>query len=102
MEGLAAEGRPELVPQVHDLVIDARCGCQQGDCATIFVSGGTSPLSEEMKRDRGPYWCDSILLESSPGHVVVDTDRYDRISHVEVLGRDDVRQKLANIRWKRA
>jgi hypothetical protein len=44
-----AEDRADLIPQLQDLVVESRCGCQQPDCATIYVAGGTSPLTDDQK-----------------------------------------------------
>lgn len=99
-QGLLGEGRGDLTPQLRELVVESRCGCQQPDCATIYVAGGKAPLTEEQKRERGEHWQETVPIEAD-GHIAVDTDRYDRISGIEILGRSDIRAKLGSLRWRR-
>jgi hypothetical protein len=98
--GLVAEDRADLIPQLQDLVVESRCGCQQPDCATIYVAGGTSPLTDDQKRDRGPHWRDTVVIDADSGHIAVDTDRYDCISGIEILNRPDIRERLRSVRWR--
>ena len=99
-QGLAAEGRPDLIPQLQELVVESRCGCQQPDCATIYVAGGTSPLTDEDKRERGPYWQDTVAIDEAAGHIAVDTDRYDRIVGIEIINRPDLRERFLSVQWR--
>ncbi len=99
--GLSGEGRADLIPQLEDLVVESRCGCRQSDCATLYVSGSVSPLNDEQKRDRGPHWHDTVPIEAAAGHIAVDTDRYDRISAIEILNGPDISEQIVGVRWKK-
>jgi hypothetical protein len=99
--GLSSEGRADLIPQLEDLVVESRCGCGQSDCATLYVSGGVSPLNNEQKRDRGPHCRDTIAIDAAAGHIAVDTDRYDRISRIEILNMPDINEQIADFRWEK-
>ena len=97
---LAAEDRADLIPQLQDLAVESRCGCQQPDCATIYVAGGTSPRTDDQKRDRGPHWRDTVAIDAHSGHIAVDTDPYDCISAVEILNGPDIRERLRSVKWR--
>ena len=92
---LAASSRHDLVAQIEDLKLASRCGCSDSFCSTFYVTGGRSPLSAEERKDRGPHWQDSQVVEAAEGVVVVDIDQFDRIVGIEVLYRPDVETELA-------
>ena len=91
---LAASARSELAEQLEDLELASRCGCGDSFCSTFYVTGGRSPLTMEQRKDRGPFWSESLDVDASEGMVIVDTDQLDRIVSVEVLYRPDVEVEL--------
>jgi hypothetical protein len=82
---LLKEGERELVAQVPDLQIVERCRCGDDFCATFYSQpkpkGGWEPT------------CRTIPLSPREGMLILDVVN-GTIACVEVLYRDDVRQKL--------
>jgi hypothetical protein len=82
---LLAYERPELIEQLVDLEIVDRCRCGESSCATFY----TVPPPEGAW---GPGH-ESLLLDSETGMLVLDV-LDSKIVSVEVLNRDDIREKL--------
>jgi hypothetical protein len=82
---LLEEGKPELAAQVPDLQIVERCRCGDDFCATFYSQpipkGGWEPTHR------------TIPLSPREGMLILDVVN-GTIACVEVLYRDDVRQKL--------
>ena len=82
---LEHHGELDLAAQVSQLKIVDRCRCGDGFCSSFY----TQPKPE------GPYGpthrC--LDLDANDGMLVLDLVE-GRIAHVEVLNRDDIRQRL--------
>ena len=87
-ELLIASGEPSLAAQIHDLEIVTRCGCSDDFCASFYTA--PKPVGTYGPKHR------NLELEPSKGMIILDLVD-DRIVHVEVLYRDDVRSKLAQL-----
>jgi hypothetical protein len=82
---LEKEGERELAAQVPGLTIVDRCRCGDDFCASFY----TQP---EPKGTYGPsHRC--LVLEPAEGMLILDVVA-GTIAHVEILHRDDMRQKL--------
>lgn len=82
---LKKEGEAELAAQVAELVIVGRCRCGDDFCASFY----TQPKPQGAY---GPgHRC--IELEPTEGMLILDVVK-DRIAHVEVLNRNEIREKL--------
>ena len=82
---LKNEGETELAAQVPRLNVEDRCRCGDDFCASFY----TQP---KPNRAYGPsHSC--MELEPTVGMLILDVVG-GAIVHVEVLNRDDVRQKL--------
>ena len=85
---LEQEGRTALAHQVPDLLVRDRCRCGDSFCGMFYTApppdGAWGPGHE------------SIPLDSEKGMIVLDVVE-GRISAVEVLYRDDVREKLLEL-----
>ena len=82
---LKEEGEAELATQVPQLKIVDRCRCGDHFCASFY----TQP---KPKGAYGPgHRC--MELEPSEGMLILDLVD-DRIAHVEVLDRNEIREKL--------
>jgi len=85
-ELLITAREPGLAVQINDLEIVARCSCGDEFCASFY----TAP------KPVGSYGPKHRNLELGPANGMIILDLVDdRIVHVEVLYRDDVRSKLA-------
>jgi hypothetical protein len=93
---LTASRRPELATQLKSLDLVSRCGCCEYSCSTFYVSGECTPLNEEQRTGRGPFWQDAVDVAATQGMVVIGLDRIDRIVTVEVLNRPDVEVELVS------
>ena len=79
---------PSLAVQIDDLEIVAKCSCSDDFCASFF----TAP------RPVGGYGPKHRNLELGAGKGMIILDLVDeRIVHVEVLYRDDVRAQLVQL-----
>jgi len=76
---------PTLAAQVNDLQIVDRCRCKDDFCSSFY----TAP------KPSGPYGSDHKTVELLPrqGWIILDVVE-DRIAHIEVLYRDDVKSQL--------
>ena len=85
---LIAADEPGLAAQIDHLEIVAKCSCSDDFCASFY----TAP------KPVGSYGPKHRNLELAPvrGMIILDLVD-DRIVHVEVLYRDDVRSKLAQL-----
>jgi hypothetical protein len=101
VDAVEREAVPAVVAQLSDLRLDSRCGCGGPDCATFYVTGGNSPLTEAEKENRGPYHRETILLDAPEGHVALNLDHLDRVTSVEILNRPDLRGELDQLVWLR-
>ena len=82
---LLAENEPALAAQVPDLQIMSRCHCGDDFCATFYTKA----------KPRGAYGpgLRNVALEPESGYLVLDVVD-DRIVGVEVLYRDEIREKI--------
>jgi hypothetical protein len=82
---LSKQGEAELAAQVRRLVIVDRCRCGDDFCASFY----TQPKPE------GAYTPGHRCIDLKPakGMLILDLVA-DRIAHVEVLYRDDIRKTL--------
>lgn len=82
---LKQQGQTELAVQVPQLMIVDRCRCGDGFCASFY----TQP---KPKGALGPgHRC--LELEPAKGMLILDLVA-DRIAHIEILYRDDIRKEL--------
>ena len=88
IELLLTAREPSLVAQIDDLEIVAKCSCSDDFCASFYTApkpvGSYGPTHRNL--DLGP----------AKGMIILDLVD-DRIVHVEVLYRDDVRSKLTGL-----
>jgi hypothetical protein len=85
---LRKEGEINLAAQVPLLTVVDRCRCGDDFCASFY----TQP---EPKGTYGPsHRC--LELEPAEGMLILDVVA-DTIAHVEILNRDDIRQKLLSV-----
>jgi len=85
---LLASKEPELATQIAELTIARRCSCEDDFCATFYTQ------FEPSTRPFRNAHC--LELESKEGMIILDVVST-RIAEVEVLYRDDVRQRLRAI-----
>jgi hypothetical protein len=85
---LIEQGEPELATQVPGLVILDRCRCGDDFCATFYP----------QPKPEGAYGPGhrNVALTPEDGMVILDVV-VEKIACVEVLNRDDVRQKLLEL-----
>jgi|SRR5690242_5961860 len=82
---LENEGEGELAAQVPGLMIVDRCRCGDDFCASFY----TQP------KPKGAYGPGHRCLELEPAEGMLILDLLaDRIAHVEVLNRNEIREKL--------
>jgi hypothetical protein len=79
---------PELAAQVASLKIVRRCDCEDDFCATFY----TQYVPVTNSREYPPC----IDLEPRDGQIVLDIS-FGSIIGVEVLFRDDIRQRVRSI-----
>src|SRR3989442_758359 len=82
---LQAKNQLELAAQIPGLTIVERCRCGDDFCASFY----TQP---KPKGSYGPGH-DSMELEPAEGMLILDIVD-GRIAHVEILHRNDIRQRL--------
>jgi hypothetical protein len=82
------KGEPELAAQVPSLPISDRCRCGDESCATFY----TQPKPEGAY---GPGHR-NVVLAPDDGTIILDVVE-ERIACVEVLDRNDVREKLLEV-----
>jgi hypothetical protein len=82
---LKKEGETELAAQVRQLMIVDRCRCGDYFCGSFY----TQP---EPEGAYGPNHR-SLELEPTEGMLILDVVA-DKIAHVEILNRDEIRKKL--------
>ena len=88
---LRQDGEPALAAQISSLRIVDRCRCGDDFCATFY----TVARPKGAWADLGQYECTQVEAIDR-GMVILDlVDR--RIASVEVLSRDDVREKLFSV-----
>jgi hypothetical protein len=82
---LKKEGHAELVAQVSELKIVDRCRCVDDFCASFYTE----------RKPQGAYGAGHRCVELKPetGTLILDVVA-DKIVHVEILYRHDIRQKL--------
>jgi len=85
---LVAQGEQELAAQVPHLEIVDRCRCGDDFCASIY----TKP---KPKGAYGPGHR-TVALNPAEGMLILDVVQ-GVISQVEILYRDDIRQKLLQV-----
>jgi hypothetical protein len=87
-ELLVTAREPSLAAQIGDLEIVAKCRCSDDFCASFY----TAP------KPVGSYGPNHRNLQLGPARGMIILDLVDdRIVHVEVLCRDDVRSKLTQL-----
>lgn len=88
MQLLKKEGEEDLAAQVPELSIFDRCRCGDFFCSSIYTapppSGTYGPGHE------------NIPLEPDQGWIVLDLVNR-KIAHIEILDRDNIRQKVLSI-----
>ncbi|MFZ0137947.1 MAG: hypothetical protein WAK89_12855 [Candidatus Sulfotelmatobacter sp.] len=82
---LAARGESKLAEQVPDLTLVDRCRCGDDFCGMFYVL--PKPVGTYGPTHR------NVALEPQVGMLILDVQA-DRIAAVEVLYRDEIRQKL--------
>jgi hypothetical protein len=82
---LIEKGEPELAAQVPRLAILERCDCGDDFCATFYAN----PKPESAYRPGHR----NVMLVPDAGTIILDVVAGE-IACVEILDRDDVRQKL--------
>lgn len=87
-ELLIRAGEPTLAAQIDSLEIVDRCDCSDDFCASFY----TAPKPDGSY---GPHHR-NLELEPEDGSIILDLV-VDRIVHVEILYRDDVRSRLAEL-----
>jgi hypothetical protein len=87
-ELLIKSGEPSLAAQIDDLEIVARCTCSDDFCASFYTAA--NPVGSYGNKHR------NIELEPAEGIIILDLVD-DKIVHIEVLYRDDVRSKLTQL-----
>lgn len=85
---LVQDGEPELAAQIRQASIVDRCRCGEDFCATFYTVPKPSGSWGAGHRN--------ILLDCTRGMLILDVVR-DRLKCVEVLDRDEIRQKLHEI-----
>jgi hypothetical protein len=82
---LVTPGESELAAQIPGLAVIDRCRCGDDFCATFYV----------LSKPKGAYppGHRSVALELKEGTFVLDVVA-DRIAAVEVLYRDEIRERL--------
>jgi hypothetical protein len=89
LEGLLqAEGEEALAKQVAALRIVERCQCGDDFCSTIY----TTP---KPKGAWGPNHR-NVLPEAKSGMIILDVVD-DKIAEIEILNRDEIREKLNRV-----
>jgi len=84
---LKKAGKPLLAAQVSQLTIVERCRCGDDFCASFY----TQPKPEGKY---GPGH-DCMDLDAARGMLLLDVVD-GAIAHIEILNRNDIRQKLIN------
>jgi hypothetical protein len=82
---LKNEGELELAAQVPELLIVERCRCGDDFCASFYT--------QPKPKDGYPPGYRSVEVEPAEGMIIVDVVA-DKIAHVEILYRDDIRKNL--------
>ena len=84
-ELLVKQAEPELASQVAGLSVIERCRCGDDFCGTFYV----------LPKPDGAYGLGhrNVALEPNEGMLTIDVVA-DRIAKIEVLYRDEIRQKL--------
>jgi len=82
---LAEQGEPELAAQVPNISVIERCRCEDDFCGTFYV----------LPKPAGAYGPGhrNVSLEPGRGMLILDVVN-DKIAAVEVLYRDEIRQRL--------
>jgi hypothetical protein len=84
-ELLITAREPSLASQINDSEIVAKCSCSDDFCASFYTA--PKPVGSYGPQHR------NLELRPAKGMIILDLVD-DRIVHVEVLYRDDVRSKL--------
>jgi len=79
---------PNLAEQIDDLEIVAKCSCSDDFCASFYTA--PKPVGSYGPKHR------NVELEPATGMIILDLVG-DKIVHIEVLYRDDVRSKLTQL-----
>jgi hypothetical protein len=87
-ELLQNEGEPALAAQVNELPIVERCRCGDDFCASFYT--------QAKPKDGHPPGYRSVEVEPAEGMIIVDVVA-EKIAHVEILNRDDVRKTLLTL-----
>ena len=82
---LITEGEPDLAAQVRQLRIVDRCRCGEASCATFYTV--PRPIGSWGPGHR------NLSLDCETGMLILDVVD-DTVTCVEVLDRDEVRQRL--------
>jgi len=85
---LELQGEPELAAQIPVLHIVGRCTCHERFCSSFYVQ-------PPPKGSYGPNHR-TVRLDHIRGMVLFDVVG-EKIAHVEVLGRGDIRAKLREL-----
>ena len=85
---LVQDGEPELAAQIRQVRIVDRCRCGDDFCATFYA----------VPRPSGSWGAGhrNISLDCKRGMLILDVV-HDKLTCVEVLDRDEIRQKLHEI-----
>jgi hypothetical protein len=81
---LAGQGEPDLAAQVPGLSVIDRCRCGDDFCGTFYV----------LPKPDGAYGPGHRNVELTPKGMIILDVTADKIAAVEVLYRDEIRQKL--------
>jgi hypothetical protein len=84
-ELLHSSGEPQLAEQISSLQVIRRCDCEDDFCSSFYTQ------YEPSVRPYPNAHC--VELESKKGMIILDVV-VGEIAHVEVLFRDDVREKI--------
>jgi len=84
-ELLAEQGEPQLAAQVPGLAVVERCRCKDDFCGMFYI----------LPKPDGAYGPGhrNVALTPREGMLILDVVA-DKIAAIEVLYRDDIRQKL--------
>jgi hypothetical protein len=85
---LVRDGEPELAAQIRQVRVVDRCRCGGASCATFYT----------VPRPNGAWGAGhrNISLDCKRGMLILDVV-HDKLACVEVLDRDEVRQRLNEI-----
>jgi uncharacterized protein YuzE len=90
---LEAQGHSELAQQLVSLELSRWTHDPEADAMYLYLSG-QRPLNVVEQNIVGVRHGECIVLEDLDGMVVLDIDNFQRISGIEILGREDILKEL--------